>query len=268
MKIAIVTDVHIGKYQTHKRIFRKNTRYSKKLLRKFVARMNRRYKPDVVIQCGDLIEDIDQKHDQKNYAAGVGILSRLKNPVIHVIGNHDQRNLDETYLKRITGREHLYYFIDVHGIRLICLWTKQTFKTDNTLNPPYLDEEQLTWLKTAVDTELPIIIFSHASLFPYEATGNFWFARDVASTYIKNYQQFQAIIKDCKLVLAVNGHLHWNKIHHHDGVPYVTIQSLVENTSGKVKGSPANAYALVDVDDNKIDIDIKGWGGMRQTIYL
>ncbi len=53
MKFAIINDIHIGDYSSHKGIYRKNTPYAEKLLKDFVQKMNKFFKPDFVVQGGD-----------------------------------------------------------------------------------------------------------------------------------------------------------------------------------------------------------------------
>ena len=46
MKFAIINDTHIGDYRPHKGIYRKATLHAEKLLKKFVQKMNKSFKPD------------------------------------------------------------------------------------------------------------------------------------------------------------------------------------------------------------------------------
>jgi metallophosphoesterase superfamily enzyme len=87
MKFAVVTDIHIGAYHQYKQIYRKTTLYSKTSLEKFAAKMNSAYKPEFVVNCGDIVEDIDPVSDERNLLDGIELLSRLDCPVYHVIGN-------------------------------------------------------------------------------------------------------------------------------------------------------------------------------------
>lgn len=261
MKFAVVTDIHIGAYQQYKGVYRKNTLYSKKFLEKFVQKMNSTYQPEFVVSCGDVVEDIDKTNDAANFLTGINLLSQLKCPAYHVIGNHEQRYLSHEFLRRSIRQSDLYYKVDHGDFRLIFLFTNQPFKTDEGWAIPYLDNKQLEWLRAEVNTDKRIIIFSHASLVPVDTTGNFWFKNSPTMTYIENHRAFLDIIEGRNVELVFNGHLHWNKQQKVNDVNYVTVQSLVENTSGKVKGPPANAYALVEIDDSKVKVIIKGWGG-------
>lgn len=230
--------------------------------------MNRSYKPDLVVQCGDMIEDIDRIHDEKNFAEGVRILSKLKRPVYHVIGNHDQRNLSDQQLKATLNCPQLYYSVDHDDYRLLFLYTRQSFEKDGGLDEPFLDSEQLIWLKQRVVTDKKIILFSHAALFPVDTDDNFWFKGASEEAYIKNHNSLFEILKDKKILFAVNGHLHCNKLNQFKGITSVTVQSLVENISGRIRGAPANSYALIDINESRVRIDIKGRGGVTYKLPL
>lgn len=261
MRFALVADVHIGKYQTHKRIFRKNTRYSRRLLKQFVRKVNRSHQTEFVVQLGDLVEDIDKRRDMKNYSRGVRILSKLHSPIMHVVGNHDLRNLSHSFLRQQIGHERLYYLRDFAEYRCIVLLTDQHFLSDGTIDTPQLGAEQLAWLAAAVKTDKKILLFSHAALVPCSTEGNFWFDGVAEQAYIEDWKQFEAVIKGANIVALFNGHLHWSKLQDYHGIPHVTIQSLVENDSGRVKGAPTRSYAVVDVGINRLRIHIYGKNG-------
>ena len=55
-----------------------------------------------------------------------------------------------------------------------------------------------------------------------------------------------------------NGHLHWNHLDVIAGIPYVTVQSLIENLDDDAPGRPAAAHALVRVSKKRIVVEIEG----------
>lgn len=243
MKFALVTDVHLGPYRLDYGIHRKATIYAEKLLKDFVQKMNSSFHPDFVVQGGDLIEDENKNTDIKNYKTGLAILSKLHCPVYHLVGNHELRNLSVSGMKKLLEYTRLYFSIDRDDFRLIFLFTKPGKPEENIR----LDAKQLSWLKNQVNTDKKIIIFSHHSLIPVNTRGNFWFAKNSKATYIQNHRKFLNIIKEKNVKLAINGHLHWNRKKVVNGIPFITVQSLVENESEKFEGPPANCYALYEL---------------------
>jgi len=131
-----------------------------------------------------------------------------------------------------------------------------------------IDSSQLKWLKKKLNTDKKIVIFSHYSLVEVNTRGNFWFSGRPDLTFIKNHRQFLDTIVGKNVKLAFNGHLHWNKKAVVNGVHFITVQSLVENTSGKVEGPPANAFTLVNLKDDFASIKTTGQGGKNYKIKI
>ena len=264
MKFAIINDIHIGDYRQHNGKYRKATPHAEKLLKSFVRKMNKTFKPDFVVQGGDMIEDTNLVIDKKNYKKGLTILSKLKCPVYHLVGNHELKYLSEKFLKDVLGYRKLYFSFDQKNFRFIFLFTKRFYPSKEIK----LDSTQLKWLKKRVKTDKKIIIFSHYSLVPVNTRGNFWFSKRPDLTFIKNHREFLKIIDGKNVKLAFNFHLHWNKKQVLDGVPYITVQSLVENTSGKVEGPPANAFTLVNLDGNSASVKVLGKGAISYKVKI
>ena len=74
---------------------------------------------------------------------------------------------------------------------------------------------------------------------------------------IHHREEIRKILEDSKKVRAVfNGHLHWNKMDVHNGIPYFNIQSLVENFKGE--DQPSKTWAIVEITPKAINVDIQG----------
>jgi len=264
MKFAIISDIHIGNYRLYKGVYRKATPHAERLLKDFVQKMNSSFKPDFIVQGGDLIEDTNPTIDKKNYQKGLALLSKLHCPLYHLVGNHDLKFLSIKYLKEALKYKKLYFHTDHKDFRFIFLFTRRYYPSKEIR----LDASQLEWLKKKVNTKKKIIIFSHYPLIKVNMRRNFWFSDRPKLAFIKNYRQFSDIIAGKNVRLAFNGHLHWNKKVALDGVHYITVQSLVENTSGKIEGPPANAFTLVNLNENLASIKITGKGGRSYNIKI
>ena len=264
MRFAIIADIHIGDYRPFKGVYRKVTPCAETLLKDFVQKMNKSFKPDFVVQGGDIIEEINHTADLENYKKGLVILSKLKCPVYHLVGNHDLKYLRIEDVKRLLGYKNLYFYIDCNNLRLVFLFPKKYPNKEIKLSP-----SQIKWLKKIINTNKKIIIFSHYSLIPVNTRGNFWFSECPDKTFIKNHRQFIDIISSAKNVkLAFNSHLHWNRKKVLNGVHFVTIQSLVENISKKTEGQPTNAFALITLNNDFAAIEIKGRDGKNYRIKI
>lgn len=82
MKFAIINDIHIGDYCSYKGIYRKANLCAEELLKDFVRKMNKSFKPEFVVQGGDIIEEVNLAADKKNYKKGTGDIIEVELPGI------------------------------------------------------------------------------------------------------------------------------------------------------------------------------------------
>ena len=61
-----------------------------------------------------------------------------------------------------------------------------------------------------------------------------------------------------RVVAVFNGHLHWNHLDLIDGLPFITLQSLIENLDDDAPGRPAAAHAVVRLGKRRIVVEIEG----------
>jgi hypothetical protein len=71
-----------------------------------------------------------------------------------------------------------------------------------------------------------------------------------------------------KVVAVFNGHVHWNHLDVIRGIPYITLQSLTENLDDDAPGRPAAAYALCDIDERRLLVDVRGEETARYQFEL
>lgn len=283
MKFTIVTDVHIGPEGTGyawDNIQRKLTTKALGLLDQFAQEMRDTEKPEFIVQLGDLVEDGGAGVDPANYQAGVDSLKQSGVPVYHVVGNHDLVHNSEEELCEMTGHDQLYYSFDqgeFHFITLMNRFPEKMPPTDEirrraaagdlSFLEASIDDAQLEWLRQDLSqTDKPTIVFVHFSLADQDLSGNFWFQGRPTLCLIKNRAEVRQILADSGKVKAVfNGHIHWNHIMHHDGIPYINLQALSENFQND--GTAANTYAVVEtLNSGEIRVDIRGLAPTIQTL--
>ena len=63
-----------------------------------------------------------------------------------------------------------------------------------------------------------------------------------------------------------NGHVHWNHLDLAGKIPYVTIQSLIENVEEDAPGRAARTHALIDVDPTRILVRVFGESPARYQL--
>ncbi len=256
MRFALVTDVHFGPAAYFEGRLRKLSHEAGRLLADFVERMNEHAHPDLVVNLGDAIEDESPATDRERYADFLSVLSRLDAPVLHVAGNHDSVHLDDDALRALwqhTGP--LHYSRDVEGMHFAVLRSEETKDV-----AVHLPAEQIDWLTADLSaTALPAIVLVHHPASDQSLEGNRWFENAPHICRIAERRKLRAAIEASGKVLAVfNGHAHWNHVDVIAGIPYITLQSLVENLDDDAPGRAAAAYAVCDLDDSKLRIHIGG----------
>ncbi|HQH26109.1 MAG TPA: metallophosphoesterase [Oligoflexia bacterium] len=180
-----------------------------------------------------------------NYVEGVTRLSRAPVPVHHVLGNHDTTNLSLEELLSIIDVRCLYYSFDVQSFHFVVLYTHVPVPRQRRI---ILPEGQLAWLEEDLRLSAnPAIVFSHHSFAEQDLTGNPWFEALPEDCLVENREEVRRIISSSgKVIAAVNGHLHWNPVDWHDGIPYITVQSATENFNDD--GIPANTWGEMRIE--------------------
>jgi Icc protein len=224
----------------------KLTEHAEPYLNEFVGFISQAGSIAFAIQLGDLIQDADLEVDRINFKKAVDLLSRSPSPVHHVIGNHDSRHLTFEELQRILGLGNLYYSFDEDLYHFIVL---HTLGSGPETSAVILPDDQLGWLqKDLAETDKPTFVFSHHSFADQDLTGNPWFEGLPEECLVGNREDVRKVFRESKKVAAViNGHLHWNHIDWHDGIPYITVQSATENIDNH--DTPAHAWGIMEIHD-------------------
>jgi 3',5'-cyclic-AMP phosphodiesterase len=260
LTLALVTDLHFGPEARFAGKLRKLTAHAGDLARAFVERMNREVHPDLVINLGDDIEDESPEADRARYLECQGILTGSDCELINVAGNHDTVHLRPEDLLAIWGsqRTALYSSLDRGGIHFVILHTRERPDHDVTLG-----EAQLAWLAEDLRHHpfpaFPTIVLMHHSAADQDLRGNRWFEGRAHVCLVRERRKVRALLEAHGGVLAVfNGHLHWNHLDLVGGLPYVTVQSLIENLDDDAPGRAAAAHAVVRVSQKRIVVEVEG----------
>jgi len=256
MRFALISDVHLGPPASHQGKLRKLTHLSEALVEDFATRMRDELQPDLVINLGDVLEDEAALPDRQRYARFVELLSRIGKPVLHVAGNHDTINLSLEELCEMWGNtSSTVYSQDHHGIHFSVLRT-----IEHRAERIELPEEQIRWLeRDLAATSQPCIVLMHHPASEMRLEGNRWFEKRPHLCRVVERRALRDVIEASGKVLAVfNGHVHWNHLDVIAGIPYVTLQSLIENIDDDAPGRAAAAYAVCDIDDRRLVINVHG----------
>jgi 3',5'-cyclic AMP phosphodiesterase CpdA len=257
LTLAFVTDLHFGPEARFAGKLRKLTAHAPELTRAFVARMEV-VKPDLVVNLGDDIEDESREADRARYAEAVSILREAPGELVNVAGNHDTIHLDAADLLSIWGRDSaasLYSSFDRNGWHFVVLHTRERKDHDVSVG-----DEQLAWLADDLRAHAgPTIVLMHHSAADQDLTGNRWFEGSPHICLVRERRKLRALFEQHGDVRAVfNGHLHWNHVDVIRGIPYVTLQSLIENLDDDAPGRAAAAHAVVRLSKKRIVVEVEG----------
>ncbi len=179
-------------------------------------------KVDFIIQLGDFCLP---KPENQQFLA---IFNSFKGSKYHVLGNHD---LDSGYTKtdnlKFWNQAKSYYSFDKNKFHFIVL------DGNDTTNPPqkgyahFIGKEQIRWIQNDIsNTNLPIIIFSHQSLFDPFGTEN-------DSIIRKIFEEENAKNHKKKIIACFNGHTHVDNYKQINDIWYFQLNSMSYYWLGK-----------------------------------
>ncbi|RMC36025.1 metallophosphoesterase family protein [Paracoccus alkanivorans] len=242
-RIAIITDIHHGAPSHTKR---GDTALD--LLTAFTDWANAE-RPDLVLDLGDRISDIDSQTDARLEREVAEIFARLDMPVHHICGNHDRDHLSVAENEEILGAKLDNELIDL-GEWQLALWRADARIHREHPGPGfYLPETDLLWLsRVAQQAEKPMLVASHVPMSGHSQIGNYYFQRNsAASTYPQADRARAALTQSRVPTACIAGHVHWNTVTTVDGIPHITQQSLTESfTTG---GEPARSWGMLTLSD-------------------
>jgi 3',5'-cyclic-AMP phosphodiesterase len=258
LTLAILSDLHFGPEARYEGKLRKLSHHADALTTAITQRLRDELRPDLVINMGDDVEDESRAADLERYERCQGLLRSVGVPVINVAGNHDVIHMGQEDLNRIWGREPrepLYYSFDRDVFHFTVLHTLE--KKDVDIRVPHA---QMRWLEEDVaQTDRPTIVLMHHSASEQDVEDSRWFRGRADVALVRERAELRAIFEKSNKVKAVfNGHLHRNHLDVIGGIPYVTLQSLIENLDDDAPGRPAAAFAMVRLEAARITVRVHG----------
>jgi len=251
LKIACIADIHYGPDCKTKK-----GSEALKLLEGFKTYVET-LKPDLTVELGDRISDVNKEEDLKNEQAVGEILRSLPGEVVCLSGNHDNACLTQKENEDALGISLGSKRIDLEGFHLVFWDTEPKLDFVRVFSLP---DGPLAWLeKDLSTTTLPTIVFTHVPLNNGSMQGNHYFDPHAFPHHAYYPEEQGRAIRDVLeksgvVVLCVNGHAHWNKQEKKNGIYYVTISSLTE--TAHTEGKPDGAFGKLCLDHTEDGVSI------------
>lgn len=264
MKFAIVTDSHIGPSGFYKDTNRIMSYVAENVMCELVEKINSEGGISFVAQLGDISQDDRRYHDVEfdrgNFKRALWYFKKFNPPVYHTVGNHDRENLTAEDLCELLGYKTLHYSFDIEDVHCVFLYTRHFNHQDMVI-----ENDQIEWLKKDLAaTKRPTLVFMHHPISDQDLTGSFWFEGAPQKAFVTNRKEVRTILEESGKVIGVfNGHLHRNNMTVHNGIPYFTTQSCIEDVKGN--DTPSKTYAVVTVEGGSVSVDVRGGDPARYT---
>jgi Icc protein len=241
LRIAIITDIHHGADN-----FTKKSSAALTLMEEF-RRFVDDAKPDVVIDLGDRISDVDHETDRQLERDVAEAFTPMAAPIFHICGNHDRDYLSVAENEEILGQSLGHEVVALGGWRVV-LW-----RADTRIHWPEgfsLDEPDRLWLaETVRATDRPLAIMSHVPVSGHSQVSNYYFDGNPRLATYPDANRVRDALRAVRVpAIWIAGHVHWNTVTMIDGVPHVTLQSLTESFT--TYPEPAAAWGLLQLDEN------------------
>jgi Icc protein len=251
IRIGLITDIHHGPDQADK-----PGSEALALVDRFVADMRDRVRPDLIVDMGDRINDVSAAEDARRLAEVVARFAPAGAPALYLHGNHDVVHLDAPTVSRILGRRAEFESVHVASFHVVLLNSQDpTFAGGGgTLSPA-----QLEWLAGDLHhCAAPKLVFCHHPLDEQDVGTHWYFGRHEGTALARNRERARALFARAGTVRAVfSGHIHWTHLSVLDGIPYLTLGSLVETTL--TGGAPAGTTAEVEVGEaGEVRVEVRG----------
>jgi len=204
----------------------------------------RRFDPAFIVDLGDRIMEVDAPMDRDHTMLVRELLGWARIPVHHLLGNHDVAHLPKAEVLGLLDLAAPYRSVGAGGYR--CLFLDSTDPVVGEYGG-HISDAQLAWLEADLAaSRQPAIVFCHHALDDQPTERNPLFREHPGWAMVENRLAVRRVLSRSSVVAAVvTGHAHWNHTSVVDGIPYLTIQGLVETwTTG---GTVAGAYGKLSV---------------------
>lgn len=241
LKIGFTND---WEYGPRKRLKHKLTGQAPVELLKVVNFFNNEYYPDIVIGGGDYIESSAiKKVAAKAQLADIdSVFKKVTAPRLYVLGNHDMRSLTKEEVREILEIPENHAVKDIGDWRVVVLDTNfnkedDSDRAEKNYVAGYVSKAELTWLAGVLDTDRPVIVFSHHSPISVPRANNLTWVINII-----NENDVRAVLEEKGNVVAViSGHNPQSYYEERNGIHYVVVDTLVHEDA-------LGSFATIDLE--------------------
>ncbi len=215
LTIGFVTDIHSGKTKTKEKGSTSGVIFPWNFEKNLKSALNDMRYDHYIIALGD---NVDQRKNCQKYAGDLKRITRGYN-VLWVKGNHD---VDACFPYLSSKR---YFYLDDRDWRIMIIDNSHWYPKDQRSHVKdkigVIDQEQLDWIKNALNTDKKVLIAMHIPIFDDNGQGKEFTIRP-------DYVEFKKMLEErrnVKYVLA--GHYHndnWQ--HEENGITYYILPSI------------------------------------------
>ena len=281
LRIGVISDIHYRPLEYGSRAEFGDQANINETLDLFIRDM-RQFKPDFIIQLGDLADSwapggsqgsVPWPQYEESLKKAMQKLREVGCPVYSVLGNHEaaevicQPDISFSKIMHITGQKDEWYSFTIKGHLIVVLFTGRQMSADKT--DLMITQEQIDWFRQVMDSyTMPTIVFMHV---PVDGWSPYKYDNP------KNAEKIRQIIEnDNDVLFCVYGHIHhhWDNafrnikngvIYFHCPTPYVSTTSNQRWFSTQVRSpqwfritlKPQENYWIVD----NYNPDFGDWSG-------
>jgi Icc protein len=263
LRIGFTTD---WEYGYRKRMKHKLTLQALSALEEAVTYLNNVFHPDIVVGGGDYIESTGVKPERaKEQLSQINaVFQKLSAPRLYALGNHDLRSLTKADVREVLGLEDNHTFRDIGDWRLVVLDTN--FNKDGSDRGAkqyvtgFASDAELEWLASALQTERPVLVFSHHSpVMSPSASGVF-------SVNIVNAAAVRRVLEKAGNVVGViSGHSPYGYAEERNGIHYFVVDTLVNEP---VLGTFATLELRYAKEIREAEILFRRVGGKQRSFQV
>ena len=220
-------------------------------------------RPDLVVDLGDRINDLDRERDLERLSEVAAVFGRLEVARVHLFGNHDVVHLDAEDGARVLGGTTVSHSLEFGDWQLV-FWRARAGLEASGFR---FDPEDLAWLEATLGASRKTsVIFTHAPFSGASMLGNHYFEAYPEYAGYADAGRARGIVARHDVGLCVAGHVHWNTLSTVDGTHHVTVQSLTETFT--TAPHPAGAHALLTLEPGRATLEVFGRDPIRLELPL